>query len=226
MTARSRWWLAGLLALALGAGCDPGSVMYFLLPEAKEDPELRRLASEDKKKEVKVVILTYAALEPRPEFIQADRQLAEMLARELNELSRANQDKVTVVPPRRVEEYKNTHPSRRGYDPAEVGQHFKADYVIYIEINKLSLFERGSDMQLLRGRADLLVSVVDVKNPDETPDSRDFTCVYPSESKGAIDNSMENPPAQFRQAFLGYVARRLSYYFAPHPKRDRMIYMD
>jgi hypothetical protein len=107
-----------------------------------------------------------------------------------------------------------------------VGQHFKADYVIYIEINKLSLFERGSDMQLLRGRADLLVSVVDLKNSDETPDSRDFTCVYPSDSKGAIDVSLENTPAQFRQAFLGYVARRLSYYFAPHPKRERMIYMD
>jgi hypothetical protein len=226
MTVRSRWWLAGLLGATLGAGCDPGSMMYFLLPEAKEDPELRRLASDDKKKEVKVVILTYAALEPRAEFVQADRQLAELLAKNLNELYKTNQEKVTVVPPRRVEEYKNTHPSRRGYDPAEVGQHFGADYVIYIEMNKLSLFEHGCSDMLLRGRADLLVSVVDVKSPDETPDSRDFTCVYPSESKGAIDASMENSPSQFRQAFLGYVARRLSYYFAAHPKRDRMVNMD
>jgi hypothetical protein len=225
MTARHRWWLVGLLGAALVTGCDPGTMLYFLMPEGKEDPELRRLASQDKKKEVKVVILTYTAMDPRPEFIQADRQLAELLAKELNELFKSNQDKVMVIQPRRVEEYKNMHPSRRGYDPAQVGQHFKADYVIYIEMNKLSLFERGSDM-LLRGRADLLVSVVDCKNPDDTPDSRDFTCVYPSDSKGAIDVSPETPAMQFRQAFLTYVARRLSYYFAPHPKRDRMLEMD
>jgi hypothetical protein len=199
---------------------------YFLLPESKEQPELRRLASDDKKKEVKVVILTYAALDPRPESIQADRQLAEILAKELAQLCQENQERVSIVPPRRVEEYKNTHPSRRGYDPAEVGQHFKADYVIYIEMNKLTLYERGASDLLLRGRADMLVSVVDVKHPDETPDSREFTCVYPSDSKGAIDASAETPVMLFRQAFLQYVARRLSYYFAPHTKRDRMIYVD
>jgi hypothetical protein len=225
MSGRRRWWWAGLLGVALCAGCDPGSLMYFLLPEAKEDPELRRLASDDKKKEVKVAILTYAALPPRAELIQADRQLAELLARELTELFKVNQEKVTVVPPRRVEEYKNTHPSRRGYDPAEVGHHFNADYVIYIEMNQMTLYERGDGM-LLRGRADLLVSILDVNNPDDTPDSRQFTCVYPSESKGAIDISPETPVMQFRQAFLQYVARRLSYFFAPHPKRDRMIYME
>jgi hypothetical protein len=226
MIGRSRWWLAGLLGAALGAGCDPGTLAYFILPESKEQPELRRLASEDKKKEVKVAILTYAAMDPRPETIQADRQLAEVLARELTQLFREDQDKVTIIPPRRVEEYKNTHPSRRGYDPVEVGQHFKADYVIYIEMNKLTLYEHGAYDTLLRGRADLLVSIVDLNHPDETPESKEFTCVYPSESKGALPADPETPIMLFRQGFLQYVARRLSYFFAPHPKRDRMIYMD
>jgi hypothetical protein len=218
--------LAAVLGSLLCAGCDMGSLAYFLMPESKEDPELKRLASDDKKKEVRVVILTYAALEPCQEFIQADRQLAEQLTKELNDLTRQNQEKVTIVPPRRVEEYKNTHPSRRGYDPVEVGQHFKADYVIYIEMNKLSLYEAGGYGMLLRGRADLLVSVVDVNHPDETPDSREFTCVYPSDSKGPIDLSPETPIGLFRQAFLSYVARRLSYFFEPHPKRDRMVNTD
>jgi hypothetical protein len=225
MTGRGRWWWAGVIGAAMCAGCDPGSVAYFLLPECKEEPELRRLASEDKKKVVKVAILTYAAMEPRAEFIQSDRQLAELLAKELNVLFKESEERVVIVPPRRVEEYKNTHPSRRGYDPVDVGQHFKADYVIYIEMNKLSLYERGNNI-LLRGRADLLVSVVDINHPDETPDARQFTCVYPSESKGAIDSSPENPPELFRQAFFNYIARRLSYYFAPHSKRDAKVYMD
>jgi hypothetical protein len=225
MTQRGRWWLAGVLA-ALGAGCDPGTMAYFLLPESKELPELRRLASEDKKKEVKVVILTYAAMDPRPETIQADRQLADLLAKELNHLFVEDQERVTVIPPRRVEEYKSNHPSRRGYDPVEVGQHFKADYVIYIEMNKITLYERGAYDTLLRGRADLLVSVVDMHHPDENPETKEFTCVYPSESKGALPADPETPPGLFRQAFLGYVARRVSYFFAPHPKRDRMINLD
>jgi hypothetical protein len=229
MSGSNRWWVALLLSAALGAGCQgvsPGSLAYFFLPEDKEPPELRRLAAQDKKKEVKVVLLTHAALDPRPETIQADRQLAEALAKELNQLFQEDQEKVTVVPPRRVEEYKNNHPSRHGYDPVEVGEHFKVDYVIYIEINKLSLYERGAYDTLLRGRADLLVSVVDLKHPDENPDSKEFTCVYPSESKGALAADPETPVTMFRQAFLQDVARRVSYFFAPHPKRDRMMSTD
>jgi hypothetical protein len=220
-----KWLAAGLLGAALGAGCDPATMMYFLTPEAKEEPELRRLASEDKKKEVKVVILAYSAMEPRSEFIQADRQVTELLARQLTELARANEEKVVVVPPRKVEEYKNQHPSRRGCDPTEVGTFFKADYVIYLELNQMSLYERGSANQMLRGRADISVTLVDMRQPEDQ-DTKPFTCVYPSDSRGAVDVSPETPPNVFRANFLAYVAKRLSWYFAPHPRRDREVEVD
>ncbi len=226
MAPSRKWLLTGLLGAALCAGCDPGTMMYFLSPEPREEPELKRLASQDKTKEVKVAILTYAAMDPQFEFIQADRQLTLMLAREMAKLFQDNEEKVTLIPPRKVEEYKNTHPSRRGLDPVQVGEFFKADYVINLELNKLSLYEPGSGNQMLRGRANISVSLVDVHHPDDTEEPRSFTCVYPGDSRGAVDVSPETPPALFRQKFLAYVARRLSYYFAPHPKRDREVEVD
>jgi hypothetical protein len=225
--AASRWWLlTGLLGASLCAGCDLASLAYFVLPEPKENAELKRLASDDKKKEVKVVILTYSALDPRRDTLQADRQLTELLARQLNELCQQNEEKVSIVPPRKVEEFKNLHPSRRGYDPAVVGKEFKADYVVYLELNQLSLYENGTGDMLARGRIHLTVSLIDVHHPDEEQDPREFVCTYPSDSTGPKEICPEMPLSLFRQQFLSYVAKRLSWYFAPHPKHDRVTQMD
>jgi hypothetical protein len=221
-----RWWLSAVVATLVCAGCDPATVMYFLSPESKEEPELKRLASEDKKKEVKVAILVYNRLEPQADLIQVDRQLHEMLARGITELSKQDEEKVTVISPRQVEVYRNNHPSRHGPSPEEVGEHFKTDYVIYLELNQISLYETGAGNQLLRGRAHIIVSVYDIKHPDESHESKEFTCVYPSEGHGPFDVSPEMPPSLFRQQFLASVARRLSYYFVPHSKRERMVDVD
>jgi hypothetical protein len=225
MARGARWWLVGVLGLAAFGGCDPGSIAYFLLPEEKAQPELKRLASDDKKKEVKVVILTYNRLDLQPELIQVDRQLADVLTRQLDLLCKENDENVKIVPSRLVEEYKNTHPSRHGPDPAEVGRHFHADYVIYLELNEMSLYEKGSGKQMYRGRAHISVSLVEVNNPDDAHEPREFTCVYPSEAR-AMDVSPEIPVALFRQQFLACIARKLSYYFAPHSMHDGKVYLD
>jgi hypothetical protein len=198
---------------------------YFLVPEVKEEPELKRLASDDSKKEVKVVILTYDRLEPLPELAQVDRQLSDLLSRQLAELFRQDKQKVAIVPSRRVEEYKNTHPARHGPDPTEVGRYFHADYVIYLELNEMSLYEKGSSNLLLRGRAHISVSLIDINDPDETREPREFTTVYPSEAR-AQDVGPDMPLLLFRQQFLTTIARRLSYYFAPHRKAQKMVDFD
>jgi hypothetical protein len=212
-----RWFLAGLFAASL-AGCDPATTAYFLLPETKDPAELRRLASDDKKKEVKVAVLTHTELETRPELIQADRQLAEYLGKQLRDRCAENKEKVTVIPSRRVEDYKNTHPRWR--DPLEVGRELKVDYVIYLEVNSLSLYEKGSSNLMYRGRANISVSLVDVNHPDDTPEQKEYTDTYPSDAQGPIDASMDTSPMQFRAAFLNYVATRLSWNFTGHRKRD------
>jgi hypothetical protein len=223
MAAYARRWLVLVLAGAavLSGGCDLGSLAYFLMPEPRQPALFKDLASADAKKDPRVVILTYTALETRAEFIQADRQLAEMLAKQLTEAAKGNQEKLTVVPPRRVEEYKNTHPSWREQDLPQLGKAFDADYVIYLEINKLSLYERGSS-ELFRGRASLSVNLIDVRHPDDTPRSDAFWCVYPSGAHGPVQ-AFDTQPMQFRQEFLSHVAQRLTRYFARYPKRDSLF---
>jgi hypothetical protein len=223
MIGRRRWLLSSLLGALLFAGCDPATTLFFLMPEEKEPPELKRLASQDKNKEVTVLILTYAAMDPPIQLLNADRQIAQMLAKQLTDLFQADKEKVVVVPPRKVDAYKSQHSSRRGLDPVEVGRHFKADKVIYLELTKLSLYEQGAGNQLLRGRAEINASVVDVQHPDDTDDPQPLHYVYPADSHGPAAEDLDTPLPVFRQRFLAYVAKRLSWAFAPHAKHDREV---
>jgi hypothetical protein len=165
-----------------------------------------------------VVILTYSGLETRAEFIQADRQLAELLARRLLALAQENGEKLSLVPARRVEDYKNTHPDWQQLDLHQIGRDLAADYVVYLEINSLSMYEKGGN-QFFRGRANISVNLVDVNNPDEPPAHTSYVDVFPTDARGGI-SVFDADPAQFRESFLGYVAQRLSWYFSRYPKRD------
>jgi hypothetical protein len=204
------------------AGCNFPQNLYFIMPEAKEPAELKKLASEDNK-EVKVVLWTYMSLDPRAEFIQADRLLAGMLADEIRKLSEENKEKVTIVKPNLVEQYKNKHNNWRSVDLEKVGHDFNADYVVYLEINKLSLYEPKAS-QLFRGQTEILVSVKDMKHPDDEP-QRVFMDRYPSDAGGGID-TFELSPIAFRDNFLRHVSQRLAFYFVDHKKRTRRVMMD
>jgi hypothetical protein len=210
--------LAGLAGL--GAGCDLGSLAYFLMPESREPAKLKKLASTDAKKVPKVVILTWAGVEMRPEFIHVDRRLSEMLAAQLVELTKDNDEKLTIIPSRKVEDYKNSHPDWRYKDLTEIGRHFDVDYVINLEIDAMSLYEPRSNNTLFRGRAQVSVSLIDVHHPDDTPARVPFTATYPSEARGPVSAGFDDNLETFRQAFLTHVAKSLSYYFSPYSKRQ------
>ena len=217
---RRRGVLAGLfLVAAASAGCDMKTMAYFLLPDAKDEAEVRRIASDDPRKEVKVAILTYGALEVRPEFIKADLQLSELLAKQLRELCEANDERVSIVQPRKVEAFKNTHPNWHTLDPAEVGQHFGADYVIYIEINSLAFYQPGTYRQFYQGKANLTLSLVNVRKPNDISSGpRELAFSYPSESRGGnVPVDSDTPPQVFRQKFLDYIGRQMAWQFTAHP---------
>ena len=215
-----RRFLAGLLAATgFSAGCgDLGSFVYFLMPEQKTPAAIKSLATDDKKKEVKAMILIRNGPEMDFRFMNADRQLSALLHTRLQELCKANQELLTLVLPTKVDAFKNTHPDWHEMAPAEIGADFKVDYVIYIEINWLSLYEQGSNQLIYRGKADLSVKLIDIHHPDESSLRKDFNCTYPSEAN--FIGSEDISPDAFREKFLNYAAKRLSWYFAPHPIRD------
>jgi hypothetical protein len=212
-----------VLCLVL-AGCNFPYNMYFLMPEDKDEAECKRLAAEDGKTEVKVVLWTYMALDTREEFIQADRYLALKLAEEIHRLSKENGEKVTVVKPNLVEQYKSNHPNWQTLDPEKVGHDFKADYVIDLEIDKLSLYEHGANQQIYRGQAQILVSVLDMKHPDDIK-SKEFNDRYPVEARGDM-TPFEVTPTAFRDKFLEHAAKRLAFYFVDHKRRTERVMMD
>jgi hypothetical protein len=216
----SRRWILGAVAAGLAVsvvGCDMGTLTYFLSPEQRLPAKIKHLASDDPKKEPRVLILTYGGLETRAEFIHADRQLAELLTRNLRDLAEPEKEKINIVPPRKVEEFKNAHPNWKEMEVSQIGRKFGADYVIYLEINSLSLYEPGNGNTLYRGRANLLVSLVDVNRPDETPMQENYVCTFPSDARGPVPVT-DVLPTQFRQAFMEHVARQLSWYFSKYPR--------
>jgi hypothetical protein len=221
-----REFLAGLAAGLAGAvlGCgDMGSLAYFLTPEQSLPAKLKHLPSDDpKQREPRALILTYAQLDTRAELIHADRQLSQLLAVHLQQLVETAKQKLNIVPTRKVEEFKNAHPDWRGMDNAEIGRKFGADYVIYLEINSLGLYEHGSHNTMYRGRANIRVSLIDVNRPDNNPLPETYVCTFPSEARGPI-MADEVQPLRFRQEFLAHVARQLSWYFCDYPRSEPRI---
>jgi hypothetical protein len=212
-----RWRLAGLLVLAAGltTGCDLPSLLYFVTTGLKEPmEEAQEMRLTEKGKEVKVVILTYAGLDMRPGLMTVGRDLGGQLARQLQNLCKENKDKITVVSPTRVNEYLNNHPNWY-LKPEEVGKHFDADKVIYLEVEKFSLYEPGSASQLYRGRANISVKLWNLSNPDDIPVELPFGFEYPS-SRGPIPAD-DQSQREFYQAFLSYLAKHLSWKFTAHP---------
>ncbi len=220
------WTRRGLLgSFSVGlvglAGCNMLSVPYYLFmaPEPKKDAEIQTLANKDKKVENKVMILTYMKLDLKPEFLQADREIAYFLEKELKTLCESNKEKISIISTKKVEDYKNKYSEWQEKDPADIGKHFKADYVVYLEINSLGMYENGSGGTLYRGKADITVSLVDVKNPDDSRPAQPFTASYPREMKMALTPN-DKSPAEFRTMFLEFLGKRLAWKFSAHPTRD------
>src|SRR5438552_15312702 len=171
MSAFRRCLGALLLLLPLTAGCKQLLMLPFYLgsPEPTQDAEMHKIADKDKKKEVRVVILTDTGLEVRPEFIQADKSISRLLAKHLQQLCKANGENVTVVNPQKVEEFKDQNPdwSESHLDLESVGKNFHADYVVYLEVSDLSMYQPGTCNQFYQGRANVGIKLVNVKNPDD-----------------------------------------------------------
>lgn len=220
-----------LATALLAVGCVRQLFMlpyYMFAPEPRIPAEMHKLADPEKKKDVKVVLLTYLPPDGREEFSQADRQINQLFAMQLVRLTQLNKEKLTIVNPLKVEEYKNANPdwNSNHLDLEEVGKHFKADYVVYVEIRALSMYMPNTvGNGFYKGHADLTVTLVNVKNPDDLSNGqRHEVFNYPPESQGemlAVDSDM--PPHIFRAKFLTELTQRLAGFFADRPTKGSYL---
>jgi hypothetical protein len=219
----SSWRLrtvAGVLLLAAGLGCNPLTMPYFMFVgvENKAEPDFK-LASDNKNKEIRVVIFVDAAPDVETDQVGVDRQIGIEFSRQLDGLCKANKEKVKVLPFHKVEKFKADTPGWKSMSGFEIGRHFDVDYVVDVEVLALNLYKPGSRKTLFLGSSKLNVSVMDVHKPQEGPVyHRSVTIPYPS-SRGEIPVTDDNPDA-FRERFVRRIATDLTWKFTSHTSNE------
>ena len=139
-------------------------------------------------------MLTYSSLETRPELLGADRELTSLVAQKLVEGAKSNKEKITVVAGSAVQRYKDEHLNWQVMAPEDIGEHFRADYVIAVEVDKLTLYEPLSNNELYRGQAELSVTLRDVRKPGSEPVfHKEYATEYP---RSRPDPRHRHEPAQ------------------------------
>ena len=218
---RCRWIILLVGPIVLGIGCSPATLGFLLMPftDNRIQPTFK-LAQ--KNKEVTVVLLSdFAYREHRPDFLSFDRDLAERFAGHLRKRFQENKDKIKIVPQSQVRAYLAKQRDEDLFSKQELGRHFKADYVIAMEINSIGLHEKGSSNMLLRGALDMSVTVHDVHQPDGEGvvfEKENHQWLYPTpgaEDAGNVSIGF------FRSKFLDHVARDLTRWFAAYPMEER-----
>jgi hypothetical protein len=210
---------ATFLMLALTAGCNPLMLPFFM---GDLDPKAQppcKLATDDKHREVRVLILSYCALETRQELLGADRDLCAFLAQKMTESAQANKENLKVISSAKVQRYKDEHPNWQAMGADEIGKYFHADYVIELEVTALGLFQPRTYNQVMRGNAEISVRVHDMRKPGEEPKyTNEYSCEFPKSHEVPISDMS---PAKFRLMFLTKVASELSWFFTAHPVADQ-----
>ena len=221
---RTTYWRWPLLlgVLAFSFGCDPISSLSFLLMPWCDDNVPPQVQIAAPHKDVTVVMLASFAspLDMPLELQGVEHDLCDRLAQAMKKQYEQNREKVKIVPYYKVKSYLNRDANGELIPKREIGKHFKADYVINLEINSMSFYLPGSRQQLYGGKAEVAITVFETKQPKgEGPI---FEKVHHVEfpSTGPIDASGSSV-ALFREMFLDRIAKDLSKYFAAYPHDER-----
>ena len=218
---RHPWRLALLLgtAFVLTIGCNPIQLAGWVFsPDPIEAPKCSLVI---KGKEAKVVIIAAHAMLPSDyTLMRSDWELSQRLTQLLEERFKENQEQVKVVKPSQVKTYMNKNPKWRELPPQEIGKHFKADWVINLEINSISLFDKSSANFFYHGNADITVTVTDAHKPIGEGEvyALPYQVEYPKTNP--LERS-EMGVNQFRAKFIERIAKDLAQQFASHPPREK-----
>ncbi|MFQ5733939.1 MAG: hypothetical protein ACE5KM_18530 [Planctomycetaceae bacterium] len=156
--------------------------------------------------EVTVAVVCYVPKELKWDFADVDKDIAKYVTHRLH------QKKVKVVRPESVQDWLDKNPD---WDTAaEIGAHFKAKYVVDIEISDYSLYEKGSST-LYRGRAEVNVTVWEIDENGEG--ERIYTKPIKSEWPLAVAKpTTEITYTRFRLMYLQRLSERIGRLFYEH----------
>ncbi|MBA4063728.1 MAG: hypothetical protein C0501_08445 [Isosphaera sp.] len=214
--ARRAVW--GTLAVVAATGCNPLTTIAFLTHKDVKVPAEAPLAFAEgpkkNKEEVVVALFINQAAGHNLEFAQAEATLASELARRLPEMSKDGKQKIAVVPPKDVNRYKMKNPGWRTTDFSKRGRELGADFVLDINLDKMAMFQPGSQNNVYEGRADVTVDVYDV---DAGPGEPKHACVHGfSYPRTGFRDAGSMPQSAFRKLFLENLAVEIARLHVDH----------
>jgi hypothetical protein len=219
-----RWILVLIGGAAwLSVGCSPQSLSALLLPFADTSlpPEYQLFSSD---KEITLAIVSnFNKLETNAQIQTANVELAELLADIMRKRCTDNKNKIKIIPDAQVRSQESKLRQLNGGDPTplEIGAKLKADYVLDLAINSMSLYEKITYPPMYHGKTNLMLTLykVDAKEGEHKVFGKEFMRVHPRDT-GAIDSTAMNP-SMYRTVFLMHVADDISMMFLSYPPEDR-----
>ena len=221
MTRTYRWarravW--GTLAVVMTIGCNPITMISFLTHKDVKLPAKYPLAypedeKRDKDEEVQVAVFVSQGTGQSFEFAGADGTLANEIAKKLPEMAKENKQNLVVIPPAQVNRFKMNNPNWKLMHPAERGKKLGADFVLVVHLERMSLFQPGSQNSFYEGRADVTVDTYRVDKGQEEPQTYTHGFCYP---KTGFTDASSKPVSAFRRLFLENLAVELARYHVDH----------
>jgi hypothetical protein len=203
------------LAAILLSGCNPticqvGSIAIY----KPADYPLVYADGPKKGKECVVAVFVSCTPEIRKVFEGCEGQLVSNTAKKLQEMAKESKQKLVVFDPTLVNKFKKKNPDWNRMHPSQWGRNLGVDYVLDIHLNKMSLYQLGSQNQFYEGQAEVTVDVFDVDAGIAEPK---YNYVYPFKySHTGIVDAASFPVTRFKYDFLDHLAAELAMNHVEH----------
>ena len=222
---RWRWLMMALLLLLSTSSVGCGTLLTVPFMLFGPDPDSERFppeytfyskATQDKhKRDITLVVLPYHSRSLPIDYSGTDLKLANAFVTHLKQKFSDNHESVKVVEIHEVEKFKQTHSEWKSMGPKEIGEFFKADYILDMELSSLSLMDRQSRQQFLLGNIRVSLTLLDVeKDGEQPPFQKEFTRKFPQ--LGARPLDLDSSKDSFQQEFLKHVAVEMSWLLTAH----------
>ena len=218
--------LALLCVPALTTGCAQMVLLGYLIggPPSIEPDFDAATGFSMSAPDTTVAVVCYAPTELKWDFERIDKEVATAVT------YRLGQNNVRVINPEAVRAWLDEHPDWEKAE--EVGEAFKCNYVIDMELHAFSLYEENST-ELLRGNCEATINVVkleydrvDEKDRDtwdlidgERVYSKDVDSTFPTRVPRSVhDQSYES----FKKEYLSRVSEAIGWLFYEHFNGDKI----
>ncbi len=214
----------GTTIAVMAIGCNPLNLAAFMFARDEKMPAPYPLTFDKEgpkkdKDEVVVVLLPHLAPGVSREFVTADRELVEKLARVLPELAKENKDKkkIRVISPTQVDKFKMANPHWKQMPAGEIGQKLGADYVLEIELDQMRLYQPNTASErIYEGRAEISVSIYEIKaEGGDLKDRYPLSFSYPR-GIGMVRSASSLSESEFKKGYMEQLAFEIAQMHTDH----------